>query len=73
MPALEHIHGIPNRIADLKRKLKARSGKAEYKENCEHIRREIARLENVSAKREDLEEFLTEEAGAVASDPGKVT
>jgi hypothetical protein len=69
MPALEHIQGIPNRIADLKRKLKARSGKAEYKENCTHIKAEIARLESVSASRGALEEFIAEETGAVASDP----
>lgn len=64
---LEHIHGIPNRIADLKRKLKARTGKAEYKENCEHIKAEIARLESLSANRQALEEFIAEETGAVAS------
>lgn len=64
---LEHIHGIPRRIESLKAKLKARDGKKEYKENGVAIRAEIARLENVSAKREDLEEFIAEEAGAVAS------
>lgn len=64
---LEHIHGIPNRIASLKAKLKARTGKAEYKENCEAIKAEIARLENVSVNRDALDEFIAEEAGAVAS------
>ena len=34
------------RLASMRKKLKAREGKAEYKENCEHIRREIAKLEN---------------------------
>lgn len=34
------------RLASLRKKLKAREGKSEYKENCEHIRAEIARLEN---------------------------
>lgn len=42
---LEHIHGIPNRIADLKRKLKAREGKGEFNENVPAIKAEIARLE----------------------------
>lgn len=64
---LEHIHGIPNRIASLKAKLKARTGKPEYKENCEVIKAEIARLENVSVNRDALEEFIAEEAGVVAS------
>lgn len=34
------------RLASLRKKLKAREGKSEYKENCEHLRAEIARLEN---------------------------
>jgi hypothetical protein len=34
------------RMASLRAKLKAREGKSEYKENCEHIRAELARLEN---------------------------
>lgn len=34
------------RLASLRKKLKAREGKAEYKENCEHLRAEIAKLEN---------------------------
>lgn len=81
---LEHIQGIPNRIADLKRKLAAREGKKEYKENCEALRTEITRLENVTASAEALEQFVTEEestkpkkrrakksksASPVASDP----
>lgn len=66
---LEHVQGIPARIASLKAKLKAREGKAEYKENCKALRAEIARLESVSMNREALEQFVAEEAGAVASDP----
>jgi hypothetical protein len=34
------------RMASLRKKLKDREGKAEYKENCEHIRAEIFKLEN---------------------------
>jgi hypothetical protein len=34
-----------DRIEALKHKLKAREGKPEFKENCEAIRTEIARLE----------------------------
>lgn len=37
--------GDDTRLASLKRKLKAREGKAEYGKNCEEIRKEIARLE----------------------------
>lgn len=37
------------RLASLKTKLKAREGKAEYKENCVHLRAEIARLEKAAA------------------------
>lgn len=62
---LEKIHGVPQRIADLKRKLAARDGKSEYEENCKAIRAEIERLEG-----------LTQQPGAaVASgaDQGKVT
>lgn len=33
------------RLASLRKKLKAREGKGEYKENCEHIRAEITKLE----------------------------
>lgn len=68
---LEKIHGIPARIERLKAKLAARTGKMEYAENVEHIRREIARLEALSMNREALEEFVAGEAGAVASDPVK--
>lgn len=32
-------------LAALRAKLQAREGKAEYKDNCEEIRKEIARLE----------------------------
>lgn len=35
-----------SRLEILKARLAAREGKSEYKENCEAIRREIARLEN---------------------------
>lgn len=45
---LEKIHGVPQRIADLKRKLAARDGKAEFKENCVAIRAEIERLEKIT-------------------------
>lgn len=34
------------RLASLRRKLKAREGKAEYKDNAEDLKREIAKLEN---------------------------
>jgi hypothetical protein len=33
------------RMASLRAKLKARTGKKEYEKNCEEIRKEIARLE----------------------------
>jgi len=43
---LEHIHGIPKRIADLKRKLAARErSPMEFHENIPAIKTEIARLE----------------------------
>lgn len=59
---LETIHGIPARIAELKRKLKAREGKKEYVENVPALRAEIERLEG-----------LTMEPGAVASkDPQEI-
>ena len=35
-----------DRLASLKRKLKAREGKKEFEKNCEELRAEIARLEN---------------------------
>lgn len=34
------------RLASLRKKLKAREGKAEYKENCKDIRRKIVKLES---------------------------
>lgn len=43
--AIEHVIGLETRIADLKRKLAARSGRAEYVENCEALKVEITRLE----------------------------
>lgn len=54
---LEQIHGVPQRIADLKAKLEARIGKAEYKENVSALQIEIARLEQI-----------TRDPAAVASD-----
>ncbi len=42
---IELIHGVGERLIDLREKLKAREGKAEYKENCEAIKVEIAHLE----------------------------
>lgn len=42
---IELIHGVGQRLVQLKEMLEAREGKAEYKENCEAIREEIARLE----------------------------
>jgi len=45
--AIEHITGIANRIEDLKRKLAARQGRSEYKENEVAIRAEIERLEKL--------------------------
>lgn len=72
---LEKLHGVPQRIADLKRKLAAREGKPEFRENVPAIKAEIARLEAVSASRDDLEEFIADEAGGAASgdDQEKVT
>ncbi len=34
------------RLASLRKKLKAREGKAEYKDNCVDLRAQIARIEN---------------------------
>ena len=45
---LEKLQGVPQRIADLKRKLAARDGKKEFKENCVAIRAEIERLEQIT-------------------------
>lgn len=40
---------IENRLADLRRKLKARKGQKPYVKNCEEIEAEIARLEDMLA------------------------
>lgn len=37
---------VSGRIAALKRKLAAREGKAEFKENCDQIRAELERLQS---------------------------
>lgn len=42
---IEQIHGVGERLIQLREKLAAREGKAEYKENCEAIQAEIDRLE----------------------------
>jgi len=65
---LEHIHGISQRIAALKVKLKAREGKTEFQENCEAIRAEIERLEGATKRREVLEEFVAGETLASSED-----
>lgn len=59
---LEKLHGIPQRIAALKAKLKAREGRAEYKENVPALKAEIARLEALSLNRDALEQFVSESA-----------
>ena len=41
------------RIAELKRKLKAREGKLGYRENAEALKAEIARLEALDASTHD--------------------
>lgn len=69
---LEKIAGVPQRIADLKRKLAARKGKKEFIENYRALEAEIARLEVVSAKRADLVEFLTEEAPVASQETPEV-
>lgn len=46
------------RIDALKRKLAAREGKAEFKENCDELRAEIARLDPES----DLARFVRDQA-----------
>jgi len=61
---LEKIHGIPQRIADLKRKLAAREGKSEFKENVPALKAEIVRLEELSQKAEALREFVADQAPA---------
>lgn len=65
---LENIHGIPGRIAKLKAKLKAREGKKEYKENCEVIKAEIARLEGVTTSKAALTEFIESNVPVASGD-----
>lgn len=36
-----------SRLASLRKKLKAREGKKEYEKNCEEIRKEIAKIEEL--------------------------
>lgn len=64
---IELINGVPQRIAQLQAKLKARKGKKEFKENCIAIQAEIDRLEAATKSRAELAEFLESE-GAVASE-----
>lgn len=45
MQHLDNIPGIEERISVLKRRLQARDGKKEFKENCAAIRAEIDNLE----------------------------
>jgi hypothetical protein len=47
----EFYSSIGNRLVALRQKLKAREGRAEYKENVEAIKAEIAKLEAVAARR----------------------
>lgn len=65
---LAEIHGIPQRIADLKRKREARDGKKEYVESNAAIDAEITRLEGLTQRRADLKEFIASNA-PVASEP----
>lgn len=51
---LEELAGIPARIANLKAKLAARTGKKEYEENCMLIKVEIARLEAITQRQAAL-------------------
>jgi hypothetical protein len=51
------------RLDALKRKLAAREGKAEFVENCEHLRAEIARLESSGP----LAEFVRENGPEASS------
>ena len=46
----EKLTGNGARLISLRQKLAAREGKPEYKENCEHLRTEIARLESATLK-----------------------
>lgn len=45
----ELIHGVGERLIELREKLAAREGKEEYKENCVAIKAEITRLEASTA------------------------
>lgn len=47
---LDKIQSTGTRLVQLREKLAAREGKAEYKKNCEAIKAEIARLETVTVK-----------------------
>lgn len=40
-------HDIPVRLRDLRAKLDARDGSSGYKENCDAIKKEIAKLEAI--------------------------
>ena len=42
------------RLASLREKLAAREGRSEYKQNCEEIREEIAKLEKAMKQEFDL-------------------
>lgn len=47
---IDKIQATGTRLTELRAKLAAREGKAEYKKNCEEIKAEIARLETATAK-----------------------
>lgn len=47
---LNKIQATGTRLIELRAKLAARKGKAEYKKNCEEIKAEIVRLEAVTMK-----------------------
>jgi NAD(P)H-hydrate repair Nnr-like enzyme with NAD(P)H-hydrate dehydratase domain len=57
---LERIHGIPARLEKLRAMLKAREGKAEFKENVPAIRDEIARLEAVTLAKAERREIAAD-------------
>jgi uncharacterized small protein (DUF1192 family) len=63
---LERIHGIPARLEKLRAMLKAREGKAEFKENVPAIRDEIARLEAVTLAKAERREIARLEAVTLA-------
>lgn len=44
---LDHYANVGNRLVELHRKLAARSGNPAFEQNCESIRAEIARLDNL--------------------------